>query len=194
MDFTLFYRGPLKTTRDVAHRQDIRAQFHRQLRVLWDREPLRLYTDIWKRAPSPEDLPRGELAALGWLNRFVEQYEFVPLITRASFALADLDITLLRPGSPVFVLDSGGDIDNRLKTLFDALSMPQQRQQVPQGWQPSPEEKPFFCLLEDDRLVSSVRVSTATLLEEGAKDPDVVALIRVRTSAIAPTRSNSFLA
>ena len=55
------------------------------------------------------------------------------------------------------------DIDNRLKTLFDVLTVPDHNQ----GYEhltSADDEKPFFCLLSDDKLISKVTVQTDKLL------------------------------
>jgi hypothetical protein len=53
----------------------------------------------------------------------VGQNHFAPLVTDKLHLICDLKVTMLRPGEPGGVI-SVGDIDNRLKTLFDALSIP----------------------------------------------------------------------
>jgi hypothetical protein len=48
---------------------------------------------------------------------------------------------------------SHGDIDNRLKTLFDCLTLPDPNQGY-EAETPAQDELPYFyCLLEDDRLI-----------------------------------------
>jgi hypothetical protein len=37
---------------------------------------------------------------------------------------------------------------------------------------PSQDENPFYCLLEDDRLISKVSVDTDTLLQPIEKEPN----------------------
>jgi hypothetical protein len=55
---------------------------------------------------------------------------------------------------------SRGDIDNRLKTLFDALAVPNQDQIVA-----DPDvADPVYCLLEDDSLIAGLSVETHRLL------------------------------
>jgi hypothetical protein len=68
---------------------------------------------------------------------------------------AKLDILMLKPELPGQII-TGGDIDNRLKTLFDALTRPRHGQDIPPNWTPAPDEQPLHCLLEDDALISSV--------------------------------------
>jgi hypothetical protein len=53
-------------------------------------------------------------------------------------------------------LYQGGDLDNRLKTLFDALSVPNKEQVVDD---PTMVEQ-VYCLLEDDRLITKVDIDT----------------------------------
>jgi hypothetical protein len=86
--------------------------------------------------------------------------QFLPLI-RDTFALnCGLKILFLRKEEPGRVYQ-GGDLDNRLKTLFDALSVPNQDQIVADGGEP---DAPIYCLLEDDRLITKVEIDTHQLL------------------------------
>ena len=66
------------------------------------------------------------------------------------------------PGSAI----QAGDIDNRIKTLIDALRLPQNKNELVEADEhPGEGEDPFFCLLEDDNQVSSFAVETDTLLD-----------------------------
>ena len=51
MEFTLFYRGPLKANRGSKEKQELRRHFHSQLKVLWQQPPLEDYQDF--KDPSP---------------------------------------------------------------------------------------------------------------------------------------------
>jgi hypothetical protein len=91
---------------------------------------------------------------------------------------AELDILMLRPGAPGNLVVQGGDIDNRLKTLFDALSVPTKEQVQAirhKGWQPGNDEVPFHCLLSGDDLITNVSVETDRLL--ASEQPSHVKLI-----------------
>jgi hypothetical protein len=87
---------------------------------------------------------------------------------------AEIDIVFLRPGEPGKAIQ-GGDVDNRLKTLFDALRRPLESNQIPNGVVPQAGEDPFFCLLEDDQLISKISVCTDRLLD--SKDANEVVLL-----------------
>ena len=124
------------------------------------------------------------------LLRPLGPYMFVPLIAAEMNVIAELSVTLLRPQPPGGLIAHGGDIDNRLKTLFDSLTMPRHANALPRGSTPSVDQTPFFCLLEDDNLVVSVNVRTEQLLEPGIDSSLVDASIDVRTRVTRPTLGN----
>ena len=83
-----------------------------------------------------------------------------------------LHILMLRHGGKGGVLT---DIDNRLKTLFDALQIAQRPEDIPKNadgsrLKPAEGETPFYVLLENDHLITAVSVETDTLLER-VRDP-----------------------
>jgi hypothetical protein len=74
---------------------------------------------------------------------------------RDSLALrCGLKILFLRKEPPGRVYQ-GGDIDNRLKTLFDSLSVPNRDQAVDER-----SDEPIHCLLENDALITRIDVDT----------------------------------
>lgn len=62
------------------------------------------------------------------------------------------------------VLSGQGDIDTRLKVLFDALSVPTLQQALPCAEGLGTEAKPLHTLLEDVDMTIRVSVDTARLL------------------------------
>ena len=70
---------------------------------------------------------------------------------------------ILRPEKPGGIIVQSGDIDNRLKTLFDALCLPPQTNQIPKDEGLSINESPMYCLLEDDSLITSIKVNKINL-------------------------------
>jgi len=79
------------------------------------------------------------------------------------------------------LFNSQGDIDNRVKVLLDALKTPKTCDEI----QCSPEsgENPFFCLLEDDSIVTSLNVTTDRLLtpiETPEEEADVELIVHVK--------------
>lgn len=105
----------------------------------------------------------------------VGDHVYAPLVRTQLHLLAELDILLLRPELPGGVVTSGGDIDNRLKTLFDALGVPSQTQDIAPNARVSSGESPTFTLLEDDALIARVNIDTDRLLS--APQPDFVRMI-----------------
>jgi hypothetical protein len=84
-----------------------------------------------------------------------------------------LDILFLRHDPPGSVVHAG-DLDNRIKTLIDALRKPQGAIELRGNETPTDDEDPFFCLLEDDKLVTGLTVESDRYLEppNGRKDAD----------------------
>lgn len=170
MDFTLFYRGQLKGNGSKEEKHEIRIQFHRQLAVLWQQKPL---INLRENLLSPD----YEITAI----RNVGGYIFAPLVYEALKLVARVNITILRPEEPGSIITQAGDIDNRLKTLFDALRMPREKQEIPGSWHQDEDSLPLLCVLEDDNLIIDVQVKTDRLLLPVDNPTDVVALINIET-------------
>lgn len=185
MRIVLHYRGPLKANAGPVHKHELRRHFHLQLRQLWSQKPLVELT----AALQPEKDP-----AQYHFLRPMSPFTFAPLITEEVNAVAELDVILLRPEPPGGLITQGGDIDNRLKTLFDALSMPPQANALPPGAGPAADESPLFCLLEDDNLIVSIAVRTEQLLEPVIDSSLVDATIAVETRVTRHTIGNGLFA
>jgi hypothetical protein len=197
MSFRLIYEGELlssnsgdkKAVRKNKHA--IRRQLHPQLKRLWEIEKeLRWMA----RSPVPgkaygTDNPIAPDEGLQYLAKRHEigGYGFIPLVgatldpNREPEIICSLDILFLRREPPGAIIQ-GGDIDNRIKTLFDGLQLPDSKEHVTEP--PAPDESPMYCLLKNDRLISEVRVSTDLLLRppkgSGQHDVnDVVLIIEV---------------
>lgn len=176
MKFTLTYSGELKANGRPNHKHKIRQQFHLQLKNLWGQIPLSDHHHWFNPSKKKTQIN---------LNRKVGDFRFVPLVSTDIYLFCELDIFLLRPGPPGSIITSGGDVDNRLKTLFDALRIPHNEGELPKVKHPSEDEDPFFCLLEDDALISSISVITDQLLFDSENPSDVRLNITVTTR---PTR------
>ncbi len=155
MQFTLTYSGELRSNDRPNHKHDLRKAFHSQLRVLWQQSPL-LELQHWYN-PSGEKTPVN-------LNRRVGPFRFVPLVTADLYMVCEPSIFMLKPEPPGAIVTQGGDTDNRLKTLFDALRFPKDMSELPPGAVVEKDQDPFFCLLEDDALITAVSVKTDRLL------------------------------
>ena len=177
MELTLFYTGDLLKTKRATpeDKQKLRRHFHSQLRILWNQPPLSEYHHLLS---VPFSSPISILIPIG-------NFVFAPLVSKKIHSVAELDIILLRPGPPGKAIKSG-DIDNRLKILFDALKIPHESNALPPGDNPQDEEKPFFVLLEDDSLITKVSINTYQLLEQRSWS-NVVLIVRVTTKVTITT-------
>ncbi|MER8529584.1 hypothetical protein [Mesorhizobium sp. M1272] len=196
MEFRLTYAGPLYATqrdplegkppKHTQNRHDIRKAFHGQLKRLWGEIPAlkngqgggpMLLSMGGDREYVP---PLTDIESLAKRHAHYG-FNFVPLVTAELDLICGLDILFLRPDRPGGVIWAG-DIDNRIKTLLDAMRIPE----AGEGYsarQPDSDEQPFFCLLEDDKLISKISVETDRLLQpinNEAADARLVITVRIR--------------
>lgn len=99
-------------------------------------------------------------------------YSFLPLVRQELSLLCSLDILFLRRDRPGGVV-SAGDLDNRVKTLIDALRRPKNSAELRGNENPAVDENPFYCLLEDDTLVTKLSVDTDDLLDPSSGNTEV---------------------
>ena len=189
MEFHLVYAGGLLksaggTNRRAWEKHAIRRHFHFQLKKLWETHPaLNYYAN--KTVEEPGEPPQPFLERLAYAHER-GGIGFVPLMTKANGLVCLLDILLLRPQVGTIV-HGGGDIDNRIKLLIDALRMPSDESEIKKREGDDSDPNPMCCLLEDDGLITNLKVKTDRLLfsmEEGQNEACVV--IRVETSQIDP--------
>lgn len=162
------------------HKHDLRQNFHRQLKTLWNHPPLAGHASLLQ--PKNSDA-YSSLRSLG-------DFIFAPLVTAEMNLVAELNITLMRPEPAGNLITQGGDIDNRLKTLLDALTMPRHKNALP-NCAPTADQTPFFCLLEDDNLVTAVSVRTEHLLEPDIDVSDIDLTVQVKAYPTLITWDNS---
>jgi hypothetical protein len=187
MQFRLIYQGKLpsggaETQRKWKH--EIRRTIHQQLLELWTVHPfLKRFTEgrVPKNFP---DMSETVSVMHDMAEKFPKygSFRFLPLIRNSSGVACALDILFLRRDEPGQLVRSGGDIDNRIKVLFDALRMPQETPEI-RGFDPQAGEDPFLCLLQDDRLITEFNVTTDRLLTPvgSGSETDVHLVIRVKT-------------
>jgi hypothetical protein len=187
VQFRLTYRGELRGRGSARpqHINALRLHFHRQLKRLWDVPPLnaKVYRR-WLERQRIED-EYGVLERRG-------DHRFVSIVSAGNDLLCSLHVTFLRPSSPGDLVH-GGDLDNRLKTLLDALRIPDVSL-VPAGWTPSDEETPLHCLMSDDNLLTGIAIESDRLLEPPTPDIkaelEVYIVIHVKLTASRVTMGN----
>lgn len=194
MEFRLLYDGTLlgssRNDTRATHKHDIRRVFHKQLKRLWNTNP-----HLKQRAHRSETVKVGDGPPVTTVgidkmadNYRVGSYRCVPLVTSQLELACGLDVLFLRYDQPGKTLIQSGDIDNRIKTLLDALRRPQTLEEACGA--PTAEEDPLFCLLEDDKLITNLAISTDLLLEPGRDVNDVRLVITVKIKPISVTFAN----
>ena len=126
--------------------------------------------------PSLRDYLASEFA-------YHDHYNIVPLVTEELSLSCGLDILLMRPSMPGIIMESG-DIDGRLKTIFDALRIPDKKSELGGRNIPLPGEQPFYVLLEEDKLINHIAITTDVLLQPtkvraGVNDARVIVAVTI---------------
>lgn len=177
LEFHLIYQGALRANGDAKHKHAIRRYFHRQLMNAWGTlYPLKGRSVIEFPAIvfGEQENTREQLIQVGVAGK-----RFLPIVRCDLALICKLDILLL--GDRRIVLQHT-DIDNKIKTLLDALQIPAANQ-----FCDGPED-PLYCLLENDSLVSELRVAVDYLL---CPPDQVIASPKISEYTDEPTASPS---
>ena len=203
--FRLFYEGslgsqsgrPEEHQRDPKsdHKHDIRMVFDRQLKHLWETMPSLaawetdggiLGMNFHKRVSMKSALYNVQPELAG--------YKFVPLVCAEFGILCKIDVLILRRDKPGGIWTSR-DIDNRVKVLFDALSVPRNMNQLGPKARAGAKDGdaiPVCVLLQDDSLITQMNVETDELLAppNGADDSYSRVMLTVDLSIYRATMAN----
>lgn len=192
MEFRLVYEGPLLAQgAKAAHKWEIRRALHPQLARLWLERPLAV--------AAPRLLAGTAQHTPGSIVVEKDGLRFAPLVTQRLHLYAEISVLLLREQSGGTLIVESGDIDNRLKTLLDGLRLPRGANEGRNvgngdgdGQVPPADPDPFFCVMEDDALVTKVSVEVAPLLRPAPPD-HVLAMIHVHVKKTMLTPENMAL-
>jgi hypothetical protein len=199
MEFRLTYQGPLLSDRDdvkksrLIHKHEIRRTFHKQLANLWEvNQKLNSYQRAKLQWPTPE----GGIEVASRLEHLAKNFyqhgvQWVPLVNEVWGVACSLDILFLRR-EPKGGIVQGGDLDNRIKLLFDSLRIPKGNE-VPDPFDANLEPRPFFCLLSDDQLITEFRVNADRLLvppQSESSGAEVHLVIEVKTFISDPFKAD----
>lgn len=206
MDFTLRYSGTIPShSAKKAH--EIRCIFHEQLADYWSRDTRLAKVKRDKIRPSQSTSRaihdvRGDKQKLGddvadrYYYHEVAGVRFLPLVTTWRFLRCDIHVRIYRyEGAKAIrggVLDLNGDIDTKAKSLLDGLRMPRDPNDAKAV---TPHQGLFFCVLEDDRLVTKLTIETKDKLgkrPEKGKLADVDAFVDVHIYPVGQIKSMNY--
>ncbi len=195
MRFHLVYSGPLSGSGNSSKKPsevlEIRRRLSAQLKYLWDVDAslkrLRQDAIVVKDPAGRLTTAHSPVEVMRDLEKYPAQdYEidlcqnlqfkgsfFQPLVRESLRLNCELDILFLRQEDPGSLVLQGGDLDNRIKTLFDALRMPCNDDRPKEDQ----DEETVFTLLESDTLVSALKIDTARLLFPSTTKPNEVHLV-----------------
>jgi len=176
MKLTLRFRGDLPSNGGPEEKHAIRLQLHSQLEAFWQKDS-RL-EDISKNLKGLQvptlkssrfEVTRPIKGAQNFFWRHpLCGHNFVPLVTGVRESHCHLSLRFYRRTEDEGILFDGGDIDNRLKTFFDALQVPQSSEQIPPSSRnpkgDSNEWPTIFCLVDNDRSITKLAIESFILL------------------------------
>jgi hypothetical protein len=179
MRFVLEYSGQLPPNGGPAAKHRVRQAMLPQLKRQLDSErALRNLAQL----PSLDNPERRRLDDAA--TTFAKSgFRFIPFVSREFNLVCNLEIKMARMGEEDAT--HSDDIDSRLKTLFESLSVPADGDQL-RGLTPDIEETPFYCLLEDRSLVTGFEIETERLsgARSDAADVRLSLVVTVRPTKI----------
>lgn len=172
MQFALHYSGKLRSRDTASGKHAIRCALAPQLRSLCGAPPFDL---VFKG--NEGDVSNGKGEPL-YVTHGAKKFWF--LVSEFLGTVADLRITLFVPHAVGQIVHNGGDIDNRIKTLIDALRAPAAHSEIPANDSFDYSAAGMHCLLQDDKLIG--RLSIQSYQDHAPEHPDHVrAFIEVET-------------
>lgn len=183
-------------------KQRIRKYLHPQLKKLWETHPSLVQWKLEEKesdrkwrvgglhqfeqayvgdtenllpGPKPQMIPVKQILADQYARL---GYRFVPLVWEALDLICSIDVLFLRRGKSGNLF-SEGDVDNRIKTLVDALRCPSRQNELGSFTSPGIGEDPFYVLLEDDKYLSHFSVETDELLDPVGGNHDDASIVRL---------------
>lgn len=204
LEFRLLYQGQLlgasRSNTRADHKHHLRKEFHKQLKVLWKtKSPLkerrsRNLVELHVNREDPTAVGHASYEEYLAKTFTYHGFSFIPVVTGELFLSCSLDVLFLRPGDQRLVYENG-DIDNKIKTVFDSLRMPKvaEAADLKARFPPEDNEMPLYCLLQDDSLISEVKVTADHLLRlpqqprVSANETFLVVHVRVTPTRLAFT-------
>jgi hypothetical protein len=124
LEFRLVYQGLLRGNDDSKNKHSIRRYFHKQLVRLWETK-----YSLKKRAEYQHHFIDGQTGITSHktgidlvTDRFsIGGQKFVPIVQQEWSLSCALEILMLRPDN--FPIITSGDLDNRVKTLLDGMTI-----------------------------------------------------------------------
>lgn len=144
MDYKFFYRGNIPSNGNSKQKGNIREILNPQIKKVWDVEA---YKTLLNKRKSSNKFDSMCVTTSG--------AKYLPLISSETKLYCHLEIEYYTKNEMRFVF-ADGDIDNRVKTLFDGLRAPS-----------SPQEKTYennndiyYTMLEDDKLIKGLSIKS----------------------------------
>ena len=170
MRFSLKYEGELKSSNSskthVVDKNRLRWHFSGQLQQLFARGNFSKFPKVEGVVAGADT---GGRIVFSWDVHSFNGIEFVAVLDRSFQVACSLKIQMDRPERPGSLFqrngENTGDLDNRVKTLFDSLRMPHNENEVTRDSK-NPSRNFCMCLFEDDSMVTELGILTRPSLED----------------------------
>lgn len=138
--------------KQIAAKQDIRRVFSSQLRKHWRQQaPLAQWlANGLPIATHAQNQPCSVEGNSPFFRVNICGFSAIPLVSYINRLSCELEMSFLGEGRSL--VKRAGDLDNRVKVVFDALRIPHNNGEVPGSMFGKGQE--LFCLLEDDSLIT----------------------------------------
>lgn len=179
MNFTLFYLERLPSANSSSSRKinNVRCRLSPQIRKLYDYAPLREMNFRFE--------PDDERDQHFCLYRERNGHPYTCLVDNTLGLACRLNVTFFENKGDLSVASQLGDIDNRMKPLLDALSLPKENLAI-HSKKSGTSQETTHCLLSDDSLVWGLGIRRKRLLMPFLNGCEALTQIEVE---IIPTRS-----
>lgn len=171
MKFTLFYSGTIRSSnkKNVNHINEIRCGLSPQIRLLYDYEPL----SGLEAKCEPGEYPEQSIRT--FLN--VRNRSYSCLVNRGFGLACIIHFTFFESSGSLSVASDIGDLDNKVKTLIDALRVPAESEV--DVVRDSFIGHTVHCLLMDDSYIWEIQVERKRLLHPEFRKQRTLAQIDV---------------
>lgn len=178
MEFCLHYDGKLKSNDNASGKHAIRIALHSQIKALCSDS---MFKGLFESNAEKVKQNTGKPLYIEHAHK-----KFYFLVSEHLRTVVDLDICLLLPHDVGAIVNNGGDLDNRIKTLFDALRIPITTAEIPPSDSFDYSSDGMYCLLQDDKLINKITI-------QGFKDYDPIAADSVRCTIRVTTKITAAL-
>lgn len=182
MNFTLFYSGRIRSSnkRNVKHINDIRCKLSPQIRQLYDCNPL--------KSIDAKCEPGSHTAQDVRTYTKIAGRDYSSLVNKGLGLACQINVIFYEATGTISVANDIGDVDNKAKTLIDALKLPSNDEV--DKLSDELMQSTVHCLLMDDAFLWGVDLKRRRLLHPELRKEKTLTQIDVQVMPTSVTIAN----